>query len=254
VFPKVFPTAISEGTVVATSRKDSAVNPRLASFVSLVCAAALALPAAALADPMPAGTYDAQVTGGSVQLGGLTLPVPPSPAVPVTIGTSPLTASVANQTFGPLTIVSASATLDPASGNASVSGSLIFDAVVGPMAIPCMLGSPGSPVEFTLDTAHGSPWNAATGAITIAGAIPPLLPTCVPPLGGEIATILGEGGTATVNATLIRRADNPPAPSSDTPTQTTAPLKATPKRTVHKRKLRKHRRHHHLRHTAKAAR
>lgn len=222
-------------------------------IATIVCALALVAPAAAAADPLPAGTYDAKVTGGTVTIGGMSIPVPQSPSFPVTVGSDPLTTTVTNLTLGPVTVESFTASLDPATGDASVAGSFYAG------ALGCTLGTAGNPVSFAFDTAHGSAWNAATGAITLGGAIPALVPTCTTPLPDAIATVLGEGGTASVNATLIRRPDATSDSGGDqtqaagtTPQGSSPASQVTrPSATSRKKARRHHRRHRHSVHSSK---
>lgn len=212
---------------------------RTPTFVALACACALALPAAALADPIPAGSYTAQVTGGSIQLGSMTIPVPQSPAIPVDIGSTPLSKSVSNVQLGPITVVSGSASFDPTTGNGGVSGAFYVSAGM------CTLGSAASPISFAFDTTQGSPYNASTGSLTIAGPIPALTPVCG---GVPLTTIFNQGGSASVDVKLTPA----PAGSADTPAPTSTPsIQAQAPVVTHpavKHKLRRHHRRHHSHH------
>jgi hypothetical protein len=140
--------------------------------------------ASASADPIPAGTYTAQFTGGAVELGNVTFPidglaagtleVPSTGAanwnvgaitIPdATISSSGLTGTVTTALTGPVT-----ATLDPATGNAtaSVSGYVTIPITTPLGSTTCHVGNAMSPITISPTTAAGSPWNAATGAISL---------------------------------------------------------------------------------------
>lgn len=223
--------------------------------LTIVVAAALAcaLPTTAAADPMPAGTYDLSLNGGSVQIGSFlpALPLPAAGPLPVTlngqqvqltlpgIATIPGTFSgtISNGTInGTYTINVPTATLsfDPATGSAQLDVALYgsFSVQVTVFGVSssttCTVGDATTPVQLHLTTAAGSPWSALTGNYGLADktfVIPS--PACVDPTIGSILDLLVGGTTAGGNSAQVtgnatRRPDAAPT-TAQTPTTTATP-------------------------------
>lgn len=173
----------------------------------------LAVAAPASGATLAAGTYDAQFTGGIIEVGslppmaipsaapsvivvpegtptevalpteGLTFPsvnadvaCPPSPTCALIGWTTPVTVTTRLVPVGPV-----SGGIDPATGAAHASGSAYVSLsgdfpFFGPAT--CSIGTALAPVALNLTTSpHGSPWDATTGAIKLvdnAFALPPL--------------------------------------------------------------------------------
>jgi hypothetical protein len=212
----------------------------LALSLTLACL----LPAAAAASPMPAGTYDVQLTAGSLDIGNGVLPALPltsGTSFSVAIGTTPVSAPIGLTVVdGPVningvtgtasvTVTGAGATLDPADGSATVEASFYMGLTLSgslsgiPVQGTCTLGSQASPINVHLTTAKGSAWDSTTNAFSMVDdtfALP--TPVCSPSLVGQLLTFLvgstntGDN-TAILNGTAKRQADPPP-------TNTTAPV------------------------------
>lgn len=211
------------------------------------------LPASAAAASMPAGTYDVQLTNGSLALGNGLLPALPlssGTTLTVEIGTQPVSAPVGLTVLdspisgtvsgtASVTITGAGITLDPTAGSATVDASffanLSLSGSVGgfPVSGSCSLGSEGSPVSVHLSTSDGSPWDATTSAFGIGDhtfALP--APVCSPALAGDLLSFLigstngGDNGI-TLNGTAIRRPDPVPASTPSTTTTGAASEPAT---------------------------
>ena len=221
----------------------------------LLVIAACLLPAAASAAPMPAGTYDVQLTNGTVDVGDGLLP-------PLTLGSgtvfsAPLGATPVAQPIGltvesvpvsfasgittvngtlDVTVAGAGITIDPTSGNATIdasfhatlqlSGSILGIATSG----TCSIGTPQSPVVVHLDTANGTAWDPTTGAFSLVDNTFAVTRSCASSLDSIVALLIGNTdvgkNTAILNGIATRRPDAPPAPTTGTTSQppaTTAP-------------------------------
>lgn len=217
-------------------------------LLSLVIAGALVLPASAAASPIPPGTYDVNLTGGTVDIGSLLPPLALSVPVsfPVGIGsqavTTPLVATVPDAGFntsasgysvsGTLktTVVTASATIDPVAVSASLdisfyanldmTASLLGTSTMG----SCSFGSPAQPIALHLTSAQGKEWDATTGLFSLADrtfAMP--TPSCSPALiGSLISLVTGNTDSGHNSATIDGQATrHPDAPVTSPPTTAT---------------------------------
>jgi hypothetical protein len=215
------------------------------------------LPASASAAPMPAGTYDLQLTNGTLNLGNGVLPSLPlssGTTFAVDIGTQPISAPIGLTVLDSpitggvsgtvaVTITGAGITLDPTAGSATVDASFFasmsLSGSVGgfPVSGSCSLGSQNSPVSVHLSTTDGSPWDPATNAFAMGDhtfALP--APVCSPALVGDLLSFLigstntGDNGV-TLNGIATRRPDPPSATTTSAPTTTTTtsqPATSTP--------------------------
>lgn len=197
------------------------------------------LPSTAAAAPMPAGTYDVQLTNGTIKLGSLTEQALSSgTAFTVPVGSTPVAQPIGLtipdiQVSTPLgtgtatvAVTGAGVTLDPTTGNATIDASFWVSASV-PAVGSCTLGSSGSPISVHLTTADGSAWDAATGAFQMVDktfALPS--PDCSNPviagaIGLIVSTVAG-ANTIVLNGLAIRQADTPPPsqPPATTPPAT----------------------------------
>jgi hypothetical protein len=204
---------------------------------ALVVACATAQPA--LADPMPAGTYDVRMLSGSIQAGTF-LPAVALPAVgpvAVQIGTDavtqplgdiavqpspfsvPVSGSTVSGTLTP-TVKSASVTLDPATGAGSVDLALYASATINVSGVvsssgTCTLASADQPVVLHLTTASGVPWSATTGNFSLKDdtfAVP--APSCSNgTLGALFSLVVGNTGAGNNVATIIGNAKRQPDPA-----------------------------------------
>ncbi|HEX6711901.1 MAG TPA: hypothetical protein VF066_00905, partial [Thermoleophilaceae bacterium] len=143
------------------------------------------LPASAAAAPMPAGTYDVQISNGTIELGNVPLTLNSGTSFTVPIGTDPVAKPIGlTVTDVPIsgsgitgtlsvTILGAGVTITPADGTATLDASfyatlnLTGNVGFGTMSTTCPVGSPGTPVNVHMTTAKGSPWDAATGAFSM---------------------------------------------------------------------------------------
>jgi PASTA domain len=223
-------------------------------LLALVIIVACWLPASAVAAPMPAGTYDVQLTNGTLNLGnGLlpSLPLSSGTTLTVAIGTQPISAPIGLTVLDSpitgavsgsvsVTITGAGITLDPTTGTATVDASFIasmsLSGSIGgfPVSGSCSLGSQNSPVSVHLSTTDGSPWDATTNAFAMGDhtfALP--APVCSPALVGDLLSFLigstnsGDNGI-TLNGIATRRPDPPPVTTTSTTTTTSQPTTSTP--------------------------
>jgi hypothetical protein len=215
----------------------------LALVIGLACLA----PASATAAPLPAGTYDVQLTNGTLDIGDGLLPAQTlnsGTAFAVPIGTSPIAQpiglTVPDTTFsGPgiagtatVTVTGAGVTIDPTTGGATLDASFYISATITGLG-SCTIGSSGQPISVHLTTANGSPWDAVTNAFSMTDntfALP--APSCSPSLiSGLLTTFLGNTGVGnniiTLIGTAIRRPD-PVPPVTIPPTSTTQSTSAAP--------------------------
>lgn len=216
--------------------------------------AALAAPASAAT--LPAGTYDAQITGGQVSIGSLPTPfvipaVPPGvivvpegtpsevtlpsegltiPPSMVNVSCPPSTCSVTVTVVlvGPVT-----AGIDPATGAAHASASAFVTMsgtfpIVG--AVTCSIGTALAPVSINLTTsAPGAPWDPVSGAIKLVDntfALPAL--SCSNgTVQALINLVLGSTGAGDnqgeLEGTITRRPDVAPPPPPPPPAFTPPP-------------------------------
>jgi hypothetical protein len=204
------------------------------------------LPAMASAAPMPAGTYDVELTNGTIDIGDGVLPpltLGSGTTFTAAIGTAPIVQPIgltveslpislgnpgdfitATGTLG-VTILGAGITVDPATGNATVDASFyatvtLNGKVVGiSVAGTCAIGTPQSPVVVHLDSAKGSGWDPATGAFSMVDNTFAVARSCGSSLNDIVAILFGNtdigDNTAILNGIATRRAD--PAPSTSTP-------------------------------------
>lgn len=219
-------------------------------LIVLALTACCLLPSTAVAAPMPAGTYDMQVTSGTVKLGSLTeqgltsgtlfsVPVGTTPVtqpIGLTIPDIPVNTPVGNGA-ATVTVMGAGITIDPTTGNATLDGSFTISLSI-PLVGSCTLGSAGSPITVHLTTANGSPWDATTGAFQMVDktfALPS--PSCSNPIiGGAIALVLNTvagSNVITLNGIAARRADTPspgttPPPGNNPGGGTTTPTGGNP--------------------------
>ena len=214
---------------------------------------ALGLPATASADPMPAGTYDVNLNGGSATIGSFlpALPLPPVSGLVVPIGNQPVNvslpaiadipgtidASVAVGTISgtyTITVPTSSLSIDPSNGSATIdltfygSVSLTLTGLVT-LTANCSIGDSTHPIPIHLTTDSGAPWSANTGNFGLADntfAVPS--PVCDNANIQSILTFLlgntGSGNnTALVTGNAARRANTTPQPSTTTSTTTSPP-------------------------------
>ena len=210
----------------------------------------LALAGPASAATLPAGTYDAQLTGGQISIGSLpATAIPAAPAgvvvvpegtpgelalpadgvsIPPTmvnvacppVGTCPVTVTVV--LVGPIT-----AGIDPATGAAHASASAYVTMsgtfpIVG--AVTCSIGTALAPVSINLTTAApGAPWDPVSGAIKLVDntfALPAL--SCGNgTVEALINLVLGSTGAGNnlveLDGTILRRPDPIPPPPPPPP-------------------------------------
>jgi hypothetical protein len=227
-------------------------------LLALALGLACWMPSTAAAAPMPAGTYDVQLTNGTLDIGnGFLPPIPlssgtsftvPIGTVPVatpiglTVVDVPISGSGITGTVS-VTIVGAGATLDPSTGTATVDASFFasfnLSGSVGgfPVSGSCTIGSQNAPVNIHLSTADGSPWDAATNAFSMGDHAFALTPSCSPLIDALRPILLGTtnsgDNSAVLNGTAIRRPDPPPTTTTTTtqPGTTTTPGGSTPETT-----------------------
>jgi hypothetical protein len=208
------------------------VHGRTPLALLLVTGACL-LPAAASAAPMPAGTYDVTLTGGTVKVGSFlpSLPLTSGTTFSVALGTtaisqpigltttdSPITGAITGTVS--TTITGAGVTIDPTTGSATADATFFVSMTATGLG-SCSLGSSNSPISVHLTTDKGSAWDATSGAFSMVDntfALP--APVCSPSLiEPMVTTVLGNlgSGNNVINLDGIakRRAD--PTPSSNTP-------------------------------------
>jgi hypothetical protein len=195
------------------------------------------LPSTAAAAPMPAGSYDVAITGGTLDLGNGLLP-----ALPLTSGskfTAPIGSTPVAQPVGltvqdvsisgpglagsaSVTITGAGLTINPADGSATVDASFYVSVSVTGIG-SCSFGSPASPLNVHLTTANGSPWDAATGGFTMTDNT--FVFDASGCLGGLLSAYLGSttnvgDNVITIVGSALRQADVVTPPVT-TPTTTT---------------------------------
>jgi hypothetical protein len=215
------------------------VHGRTLAIAAAAAIALFAVPAAATADPMPAGTYDLSTNGGSIQVGSFlpAIPLPNAGPIPVPISGQPINVSLPgiatipgtiNTTIplGTLTgnytvnVPSANLAVDPSTGSATLDVSFYVSfslqaATVVTVNTTCTVGDAAHPIVLHLTTANGSPWSATTGNYGLADrtfTVPS--PSCD---NGSVASILGlliGGGSSGSNAAQVtgnasRRPDAP---------------------------------------------
>jgi len=191
---------------------------------------------------MPAGTYDATVTGGTLGLGLLpSLIVPAATTFPLTVGTTPVNANVdgftlpaqpINESFGvgsvtgtyTITVQTLGLQLDPATGDATIDTggyvtlALTLTPVIGsPTSGNCTLGTDQTPIALHLSSANpgGSAWNATTHVMTLVDntfVVPTV--SCDPSLSVIAAlldTVIGSknpgDNNLLLNLLMVRRPD-----------------------------------------------
>ena len=199
----------------------------------------------ASADPMPAGDYTAQLTGGVLEIGNVQLPISSGSTGALTIpGTGPINWSAgavvlptvnttvpisgygtADVAISPAVIGPVSILLDPGGGSASASVAGYVNVVVvfavplvGSTTVTCRAGTAQAPIVLNPSTAGGSTWNSATGTISLVDGTWVGAVDCDPGTFGdlvEIAVSTLTGPTTTpgsnelrLNGTLTRNPDS----------------------------------------------
>jgi hypothetical protein len=216
-------------------------TPLLFLLVGIACL----LPAAASAAPMPAGTYDVTLTGGSVNIGSVlpSMPLNSGTTFSVVLGTTsvsqpigltttdtPVTGTITGNVS--TTVTGAGMTIDPTTGSATADASFFVSMTATGLG-SCTLGSSNAPISVHLTTDKGSAWDSATGAFSMVDntfALP--APVCTPSLiQGVVATFIGSlssGNNAiTLDGIATRRADPAPTASTPPPSGTTSPPPAS---------------------------
>ncbi len=206
---------------------------RTLAVAGLTAAGMLLAPAAASAGVGNPGSFTFTVTGGSLTLGSLSLPVPlgsmagqidssGAVAIPqssVQLTNFPINGSV-DTGLGTLTVsgtadfstTALSGTLDPATGQASLSSTL-FATATFTASLPsvfsysgtCTIGDPAIylPVTMTTDS-PGVPYSDQTGAVTLAASLgnpvscDPSLPLVLQPFIGGIPELTLSGTTTPI--------------------------------------------------------
>jgi hypothetical protein len=205
---------------------------------------------------MPAGTYDVTLSNGTLKVGGSLLPPIPiqtGATFPLTLSSQPVSAPLGltfldtpiSQTgtgfsftgTASAVVLGAGATIDPASGDATVdasfyatvsgSGAITVANISVPVSGNCTVGSSQQPVNLHLTTAAGSAWDPTTNSMSLADRTFALTYSCDPALFQSlISLIAGSTGAgdnvAELVGTLIRRPD--PVPTTTT---TSTPPPAT---------------------------
>ena len=222
---------------------------------------ACALPSAAAADPIPAGTYDVATNGGSVQIGSFlpAIAIPATPSAPVAVGSQPsqfplpvtgaypgtfntlITGGSLSGTYT-VTVSTASLSIDPATGSAeldlSVYATFSLSAVIltVPASTTCTLGDANAPLALHLTTASGAPWSAATGDFGMADKsfVIPTLACGDANLQSIVSLLIGGtspgSNSAQVTGNAKREPDTSAAPTGPPapPTSAPAPSAQTP--------------------------
>lgn len=218
----------------------------------------LTVPAAALADPMPAGTYDLTISSGTITAGKFLPPaqLPSAGPLGVPIGTSqiqlalPAIAAIPGDFSSPVaggtisgtytvTVPTANLTVDPTTGSASLDVAFYVALSVQyagffTVSTTCNVGSANDPVLLHMTTGAGSAWSAATGNFSLADntfAVP--APTCA---NGAVQTALaflmgstGSGAnSAQVGGHAARRPDAPASTPTSGSTTTLNPVPPAP--------------------------
>jgi PASTA domain len=199
---------------------------------------------------MPAGTYDVTLKDGTLDIGsGLLPPIPLqsgtsfsldlgsqplSAPIGLTILSAPINQSGTGYSFTgtvDVTVAGAGATIDPATGDATVdasfyatlngSGNVTVANISFPVSGSCSLGSAQQPVNLHLTTAQGSAWDPGTGAMSLADHAFALTYSCDPALFQTLIDLIA-GATdagnnvATIVGTAIRRPDVVTTPTTTT--------------------------------------
>lgn len=219
------------------------MHGRTRTLTVLITTLACMLPAAATAAPMPAGVYDTQIGTGTMNLGTLpALSLPQPPSFPLTIGSSavsvqlpgfdlpsePFSQSGATGTYT-VSVTGLGISLDPTTGAATVdAGIYVTISVTSPVSGTCTIASKDAPVNLHLTTSSGSPWDAATDALTLVDktfTVP--APGCDNPFLSSFASLWGllvgdttvpGANTVTLPVSMVPRpaAESSPAPQSPT--------------------------------------
>jgi hypothetical protein len=204
---------------------------------------ACAVPTSALAEPMPAGTYDFHLTGGTVKFGGLpSVGIGALPSMQVALADQPVTTPLPTPytltVFVGITIsttlTSGQATVDPSTG--AISADVSFYTVI--KAVPnafttlngtCTFGSAEQPVALHLRTTPESVWKPGSFAFTVYDndfAVP--APACDnAELGTTVTNLAADTSaghnSATIVGTAARPGDIPPPPPPPPPADIPAP-------------------------------
>jgi PASTA domain len=229
--------------------------------MAVVAAAAFStFTAAAHADVMAPGTWDGQITGGTLKLGDgdlqdiavpagdtFTFSIPAGSVAPVAFKAPathvPIPLATQEQdgdrwsAAGSLDIAPLTGTVDPATGTVAATGTahgilhLDFAAAAGwTSSLYCHLGSepapstsPAAPAPF--DLSLGGAWSAGPSAATLADPALGVVLDCGLPMGSDPVKVIGTpalpGSALTLTAAFVRRADPTPPPTTNTPPAST---------------------------------